>query len=109
MDKNDIELGKHYAIREHPDDDLQHVKILESVRSGKWRAEWINPNPGLVDYVASRHIIVPWGQRRALLRDERNAATMFASVDRGWSKVSATYRRRGDPRSGPRDKRCGGR
>ena len=54
MDKNDIELGKHYAIREHPNDDLQHVKIVESVRSGKWRAEWIDPNPGLVDYVASR-------------------------------------------------------
>lgn len=82
MDKNDIELGKHYAIREHPDDDLQHVKILESVRSGKWRAEWIDPNRGLVDYVASRHIIVPWGQRGALLRDERDAATMAASVDR---------------------------
>ena len=82
MDKHDIEPGKHYAIREHPTDDLQHVKILESVRSGKWRAEWIDPNPGLVDYVSSRHIIVPWGQRRALLRDERNADAMTAAVDR---------------------------
>ena len=59
MDKNNIEPGKHYAIREHPNDDLQHVKIVESVRSRKWRAEWIDPNPGLIDYVASRHIIVP--------------------------------------------------
>ena len=54
MDKNNIEPGKHYAIREHPNDDLQHVKIVESVRSRKWRAEWIDPNPGLIDYVASR-------------------------------------------------------
>jgi hypothetical protein len=53
MDKNNIEPGKHYAIREHPNDDLQHVKIVESVRSRKWRAEWIDPNPGLIDYVAS--------------------------------------------------------
>ena len=82
MDKNNIEPGKHYAIREHPNDDLQHVKIVESVRSRKWRAEWIDPNPGLIDYVASRHIIVPWGQRQALLSDERNAGTMALAVQR---------------------------
>ncbi len=36
-----------FLSREHPGDALQRVKILESVRRGKWRVEWVDPNPGL--------------------------------------------------------------
>ena len=73
MDKPNIVPGADYAIREHIGDDLQHVKVLAPVRSGKWRAEWIDPNPGLVDYVRSRDVLVEWADRHVLLRDERNA------------------------------------
>ena len=30
---------------------MQRVRILEHVRVSKWRAEWIEPNPHLKDYV----------------------------------------------------------
>ena len=76
MDKRNIVPGADYAIREHVGDELQHVKVLASVRSGKWRAEWIDPNPGLIDYVRSRDVLVEWAARHALLRDERNAEAM---------------------------------
>lgn len=82
MDKNNIKTGKHYAIREHAGDELQHVKILELVRSGKWRAEWVEPNPGLVDYLRSRDVVVEWSDRRAFLRDERSAQALAASIER---------------------------
>lgn len=52
------------------------------VRSGKWRVEWVEPNPGLVDYIRSRDVIVEWGDRRGFLRDERNALALAETVER---------------------------
>jgi hypothetical protein len=82
MDKSNIVPGQQYAVRERAQDDLQHVKVIEAVRSGKWRVEWIDPNPGLIDYVRSRDIVVEWSQRRALLRDEESARRLAETVDR---------------------------
>lgn len=52
MEKNAIHPGKHYAIRERrsPDEPFQRVKVLEAVRSGKWRVEWVNSS--VLDYAA---------------------------------------------------------
>jgi len=44
MDKSSIKPGRQYAIREHPSDELQRVKILDSVRPGKWRVECRRPS-----------------------------------------------------------------
>jgi hypothetical protein len=46
------------------------VRILQHVRGKKWKAEWIEPNPGLIDYVESQNLIVSWKGRKAFLRDE---------------------------------------
>ena len=32
---------------------LQHIKVLEYVCGKTWKVEWLDPNPGLVDYVSS--------------------------------------------------------
>ncbi len=37
------------------------------------RAKWIEPNPGLVHYVESGQLIVPWKEHKACLKDESNA------------------------------------
>ena len=58
MLKAEIQPGEAYAIREirSPGTPLQHIRILQHVRGSKWKAEWIDPNPGLVDYVESKDL-----------------------------------------------------
>jgi len=72
MQKAEITPGQEYAVREVPRSDtpFQHVRVLQHVRGGKWKAEWIEPNPGLVDYVESKSLIVRWKDRKGFLRDE---------------------------------------
>lgn len=74
MEKAGIEIGEEYGLREprQPGAPLQRVRILEHVRGKKWRAEWIEPNPCLKDYVESQHLVVRWKDRKACLRDEEN-------------------------------------
>ena len=64
MQKDEIELGKKYAIREPVARgvDLQQVKVIEHVRGTRWKVEWIDPNPGLVDYVTSKNIVCRWSE-----------------------------------------------
>jgi hypothetical protein len=52
---------------------MQRVRILEHIRGNKWKAEWIEPNPGLTDYVESGQLIVPWKEVKAFLREETSA------------------------------------
>lgn len=75
-----------YALREpaREGEPLQHVKVLEKVRSGRWKVEWIEPNPGLVDYVRSRNLVCAWKDRRALLRDEENEQRLTLHVADHW-------------------------
>lgn len=86
MQQADIEVGKEYALREpvRAGVDFQHIKVLERVRSGRWRVEWIEPNPGLTDYVKSNNLVVPWKQRRAFLRDEERHSVLVAVAERQW-------------------------
>jgi hypothetical protein len=75
MQKSDIEAGKEYVFKEdkHSDASIQHIKIIEYIRGKKWKAEWIDPNTGLIDYVESQQLIVRWKDRKAFFRDEENA------------------------------------
>lgn len=74
MLKADIKPGCEYAVREKRTQGtpLQRVRIIEHVRSNKWKAKWIDPNPGLVDYVESGQLIVPWKEHKAFLKEKAN-------------------------------------
>ena len=75
MQKSDIRVGKEYVLREGkgPDAIIQRIKIISHVRGKKWKAEWIEPNPGLIDYIESQKLIVSWRERKAFFRDEDKA------------------------------------
>ncbi len=52
---------------------LQRIRLIERVQR-KWKAEWIDPNPGLVDYVTSKQIVATWEDHKDFLRDEASLA-----------------------------------
>lgn len=78
MQKSEIRPGEEYLLREsrRPDVEVHRVRILEHVRGNKWKAEWIEPNAGLIDYVESKSLLVRWKQRNAFLRDEQRWRTL---------------------------------
>ena len=61
MVRSEIKPPTDYAFREKrvPGSPLEHFRILEHIRHNKWKAEWIDPNPGLVHWsrplLARRH------------------------------------------------------
>jgi hypothetical protein len=73
-----IKSGTEYGLRDNPtsNEPLQRVKALERMRGGKWRVEWIEPTPGLTDFVKAASVIVPWRYRREYLADERRHAAL---------------------------------
>jgi hypothetical protein len=74
MLKSEIKAGVEYALREKrvPGAPFEHIRIIEHIRANKWKAEWIDPNPGLVHYVESGQLVVCWKERRAFLKEEQN-------------------------------------
>ena len=72
--KTDMKAGIEYALREKrsPGTPFQRVRVIGHVRRNKWRVEWIDPNPGLIDYVESAQLIVPWKDRRGFLKEEES-------------------------------------
>lgn len=78
MLKSDIKPKAEYAFREKrsPGTPFQRVRAIEHVRGNKWKVEWIDPNPGLVDYVESGQLVVPWKEQKAVLKEEANAASL---------------------------------
>jgi len=85
MQSFDIHIGQYYGYRDTPKrrDELQRVKVLEKVR-GKWKVEWVEPNPGLQDYVKSAQLVVPWGKRREFLKEEENWSQLIEACGRSW-------------------------
>lgn len=75
MEKTAIIVGKEYAFRERRiiGSPFQRVRVLQHIRGSKWKAQWIQPDPGLTDYIESGQIIVLWQDRKALLKDETNS------------------------------------
>jgi hypothetical protein len=43
----------------------------------KWQAKWIKPNAGLIDYVSTKQILVPWKEQTAFLKEERDRQVMW--------------------------------
>jgi len=84
VEKSQIHPGEEYGVREPPKRgvELQHVRVIEPVRAGKWRVEWIDPNPGLLDFVKSVNIVVSWRERRAFLRDEQHEGLLEGAIER---------------------------
>ncbi len=85
MLKCEIKLGTEYALREKRTlgTPFQRVRIIEHVRGNKWKAKWIDPNSGLVDYVESGQLIVPWKEHKAFLKDEENAERLWQHNSKG--------------------------
>jgi hypothetical protein len=75
-----LEIGRRYAYREKrgPEQPMLKVKLLDKVgRKGKVKVRFEDgPHPGLEEYVSTRQIVVPWGQRNAVLLDERREAAL---------------------------------
>ena len=80
VESSTLEVGRQYAYREKrsPGTPLLKVTVLEKLtRPGKLKVRFEDgPHPGLEDYASSRQIVVPWGQRKALLRDEERASKL---------------------------------
>jgi hypothetical protein len=75
MLKSEIQPGTDYALRETREIGarFQRVRIIDHIRKNKWKAKWVEPNPGLIDYVESGQLIVPWKERKAFLKEEESA------------------------------------
>jgi hypothetical protein len=55
---------------------LQRVRVLQHIRANKWKAQWLEPNPGMTDYVESGQIVVLSRDHKAFLRDEANSTRL---------------------------------
>jgi hypothetical protein len=84
MLRSEIQVGQEYVLREgkSPDAPLQRIKIIQHVRGKKWKAEWIDPNPGLVEYVETRNLVVLWKERKAFFQDEEKARELRTDNER---------------------------
>lgn len=84
MLKAEIKVGLHCALREKraPGAPLQRVRIIKHIRGNRWQVEWIEPNPGLVDYIESGQLIVPWKEHKAFLKEEDNAERLCEHNER---------------------------
>jgi hypothetical protein len=90
MLKAHIKAGTEYALREKRGSPLQRIRITQHIRRNKWKAEWIEPNPGLVDYVESGHLIASWKDHKAFLKEETAFEELRQHNDRcGYRNESA--------------------
>jgi hypothetical protein len=82
MENHRLEIGRRYAYREKrgAGQPMIKVNLVDKVgRKGKVKIRFeAGPHPGLEEYVSSRQLVVPWGQRHAVLRDEKLAAALEA-------------------------------
>ena len=95
MLKAEIKSGTEYAVREKRvvGGPLERVRVVAHVKGNKWKAEWIEPNPGLLHYVESRQLVCAWGDRKAFLKEEEQEARLKGQNDQnGYSKDSPVDR-----------------
>ena len=80
MQTDALVIGRRYAFREkrRAGEPLLKVKLIDVVgRKGKVKIRFEEgPHPGLEEFVSTRQLVVPWGERKALLRDEERAARL---------------------------------
>src|SRR3954449_11849207 len=86
MQNHQLEIGRRYAYREKRAVRYSTLKVqlLDKVgRKGKIKIRFEDgPHPGLEEYVSTRQLVVPWGQRQEVLRDEKRAAALDAHTAR---------------------------
>ena len=74
MQHSQIEVGRKYAMRVKVSagQPLLQVQVLEKTgRGSQVKVRRLSePHSGLEEYVKTRQLIVPWGERQTLLRDE---------------------------------------
>ena len=75
MQGDQLEESRFYAYRANHrarGSELLKVKLIAKVgRGGKVKIRYEDgPHPGLEEYVRTMNLIVPWGERKALQRDE---------------------------------------
>jgi hypothetical protein len=77
MQGDAMEIGRSYAYREKrgAGQPMLKVKLVDKVgRKGKLKVRFEDgPHPGLEEYIATRDVVCPWGQRTAVIRDEQRA------------------------------------
>jgi hypothetical protein len=82
MEGHQLQIGRRYAYREKrgPCYPILKVKLLDKVgRKGKIKIRFEDgPHPGLEEYVSTRQLVVAWGKRHEVLRDEKLAAALDA-------------------------------
>jgi hypothetical protein len=61
----------------------------EHVRGLKWKAEWIDPNPGLIHFVDSGHLVVPWKEHKAFLKEEADEQRIREHIQAMMNKHAA--------------------
>lgn len=87
MQGDALVIGRRYAYREKRTtaSPLLKVKLVDKVgRKGKVKIRFEDgPHPGLEEYASTRQLLVPWGERRALMRDEERAARLEHHVRGG--------------------------
>jgi hypothetical protein len=49
---------------------FHRIHLIEHVRRNRWKAKWIDPNAGLVDFVTTTQIVVPWREQKIYLKEE---------------------------------------
>jgi hypothetical protein len=78
MWKAQIKPNTEYALREKRamGSPFQRVRVIQHIRRNKWRVEWIDPNPGLVDYIESGQLVVEWKDRKAFLKEEESVGRL---------------------------------
>src|SRR3954463_14845873 len=95
MLKGQIKPGDEYAVREKRvvGGPLEHVRIVAHIRGNKWKAEWIEPNPGLVHYVESGQLVSTWRDRKAFLGERKHKARLKSQSEQdGYRKESPVDR-----------------
>ena len=77
--KAEIKPNVEYALREKRTTGarLQRVRVIAHVRGNKWKVQWIDPNPGLTDYIESGQLVALWAEHKAFLKEEENAGRMW--------------------------------
>src|SRR6476659_5040064 len=97
MESHQLEIGRRYAYRERrgPQYPMLKVRLLDMVgRKGKIKIRFEDgPHPGLEEYVSTRQLVVAWGGRTAVARDEARAAALAEhaarSADRALGRAAS--------------------
>jgi hypothetical protein len=91
MDGGVLVEGRRYAFREKriAGSELLQVKLIEKVgRGGKLKVRFeTGRHPGLEEYVSTRQLLVPWGEAKSFLQDERRQAQVAEECRRTSERV----------------------